>query len=169
MEIKEPVTTEPVVTETAKVENPVTAPEQIVEEKKEEPVAVVETPEPPKSEPVVTPKEVVAPPYRKEMDTKLSHEERILAYLESRSGFVKINDFLKSLYPIPKQNSPVAWMDQGNMKRLRVLIEKMQAEGKIEISANSHDKLGRPYYPDDTTLKTAYYHLGTVVIECAKK
>lgn len=166
MEIKDLPKTEPVVTEPAKVEAPVVATEPPTEEKKEEPVATVE---PPKPEPVVTPKEVTPPPYRKEMDVSLSHEDRILAYLESRSGVVKLNDFLKSLYSAPKQNQPIAWMDQGNMKRLRILLEKMQAEGKIEIIANSHQKLGRAHYPDTTTLKTEYFHLGTAVVECAKK
>jgi len=159
----------PVVVEAPKVEEPVKEP--------------TTAPEPPKNVSPVVPKmakegqinledpNIGKIPYRKETDAKLSHEERILAFIDSRKGDgnVKLNDFLKSLYPIPKANMPAAWTDQGAMKRLRVLLEKMQQEGKIEIISNSHNRLGRPYYPDDTTLKTEYYHLGTVLLECAKK
>lgn len=152
-EIKtEPVV--PIATET-RVESPV------IEEKKESKVIA---PEPAKEEPKPQ------PPYRKELDPKLSFEDRIIAFLDSRNTieFVKMNDFLKSLYPLPKPNHPVAWMDQGAMKRLRILLEKMQAEGKIQIQSNAHHKLGTAYYPDTVTMKTEYHNLSSVVIDAKK-
>jgi hypothetical protein len=165
MEVKEPVKTE-------------TAPEVKVETP-----AVEVNPEPAPKEPKIA-KQMASSgqlnleepgiksiPYRKEMDTKLSFEERIIAYLDSRAAgaSVKLNDFLKSLYPAPKGNMPPAWTDQGNMKRLRVLLDAMQSQGKIEIVANAHMQLGKAHYPDTTTMKTEYHNLATVGIECVKK
>ena len=38
------------------------------------------------------------PPYNKANDLNLSFEDRIMAYLDGKSGIVKLNSFLKSLY-----------------------------------------------------------------------
>jgi hypothetical protein len=104
--------------------------------------------------------------YLAEADVKLSNEERLLAFISKRSGqTIKLNDFLKSLYPLPVLGAPPLWKDQGNNKRLRVLLEKLQAEKKIEITANTHLRLGRPYFDNDQNPVTKYYDISTIILE----
>lgn len=96
----------------------------------------------------------------------LSFEDRIVKFLESRNGgFVKVNDFLKSLYPLVKFNEPALYLNQGESKKLRVLLSAMQSNGKLQILNNQHLKLGAFHYPDPTTMKTEYYNLSNVSIE----
>lgn len=99
----------------------------------------------------------------------LSMEEKIINFIESRgSGNIKLNDFLKSLYPVQKFNTPPLWLNQSENKSLRVLLDKMQQEGKIDIVNNKHKLLASFYYPDATTMKTHYHNLDTVLIEIKK-
>lgn len=127
-----------------------------------------QTKEPLAEEPIVT-KEIEIPPapaYRKELDKSLPFEDRIVAFLESRGAgqIFKINDFLKSLYPIPQLNAPPTWMDQAAMKRLRVTLDNMQSHGKLTISNNSHAKLGTHYY-EGVEQFARFHNLNTVPIE----
>lgn len=99
----------------------------------------------------------------------LSMEEKIINFIDSREfGGIRINDFLKSLYPIQKGNTPPIWLQQAKSKELRVLLDKMQDEGKISIINNKHKLLGTHYYPDTTTMKTHYHNLNTVILEVKK-
>jgi len=150
---------------------------------KEKAVVVTETPkveegvveETPKSEEV---KQTFAAPvseppkvfYNKESDKSLSMEERIEAFMESRSkgNYIRLNDFLKSLYPIPKQNEPPAWSNQVESKKIRNLLNKMQTEGKIFILNDIHLRLGKHHYPDANTMKTEYHSLANLIIEAKK-
>lgn len=101
-----------------------------------------------------------------EMDFKLSHEERILAFLRKQNAdrFTSMNDFLKSLYPLPKEKAPIPWQQQPNMKKLRHTLVNMAQSGKIEIFHPRYKQLGMVHYPD-TTGVTHYYHLGDITIE----
>ncbi len=114
------------------------------------------------------PPPVVVEP-RKETDKNLPIDERIVAYLESRTSpdFVKLNDFLKSLYPLPKMAEPPVWLSQGVSKQIKNLLTDMQTQGRVTIRDNRHLMLGMAYYPDSTTLKTHYYNLNNVVIEAS--
>jgi hypothetical protein len=62
----------------------------------------------------VEPKPVI----RKEMDANLSFEERIEAFIKDKKDWVKLNDFLKSLFPIPKFNEAPVYINKGEMKRI---------------------------------------------------
>lgn len=124
-----------------------------------------------KEEPVVEKKELPPQPvYKPESDKGLPFDVRIEKFLEGRSNgqFIKLNDFLKSLYPLPKPNETPAWATQSTAKMLRLLLIKMQSEGRISIQNNMHLKLGVHHYPDSTTGKVAYRNLGDVIIEAKK-
>lgn len=109
--------------------------------------------------------EVPAPKIPAKLDESLSMEEKIVAFLEGKTGFVKINDFIKSLYPLPKFNEPAQWLQQGVNRQLKNMLTNMQTEGKITVRDNRHILLGSAYYPDSTTLKTHYHNLNSVIIE----
>jgi hypothetical protein len=113
------------------------------------------------------PKEVVEPPkpvYRKEADKNLPFDERIKAFLEGKNGYVRINDFLKSLYPLPKMNEPAEWLSQGASKTMRGLLEKMKSEGRIIINGDHYKMLGRFYY-EGTDQVQRHYNIGNIFIE----
>ncbi len=93
----------------------------------------------------------------------LTNEERIVKFIDGAMGNkIRLNDFLKSLYPIPAFNAPAQWKKQGESKQLRGMLDKMVKEGTIKIIGNSHLKLGTFHYPDSTTLKTEYFSLDNV-------
>lgn len=103
------------------------------------------------------------------MKDELPMEQKITNFLNSReSGEIKMNDFLKSLFPIPKFNEPPVWLNQGASKQLRVTLENMKKNGLINIMNDTHMKLGTFYYPDVTTLQTHYHNLNTVSIVVKK-
>lgn len=118
------------------------------------------------AEPVV---EVVVENKVEVVSEELTDEEKIVKFLESRSGgYVKVNDFLKSLFPLPKTpNEPPVWLMQGAAKRLRVLLEGMRLKGLIKIANNTHLLLGTFYYPDTSHMKTAHHTLNSVQIQCS--
>lgn len=131
------------------------------ENKKEELASEVEFE---KEEPALTPSAVdriVESP--KEEEPK-STEEKIVGFLKARNtgGFIPINDFLKSIYGIPKGNDPKAWHDQRTMKLLKIMLDKMVSDGFIVIEGGSHQRLSRHYYPDSATGATHYYNLDTL-------
>ncbi len=153
-------------------ENPVEqVPETVVETTESvTPEVVVEEPlVEPAPEPIVEAKVVVEEKSvkLKESDTSLSMEERIAAFV-GRSGtvaYVKLNEFIKSLYPLPKYNEPPVWLSQPVSRQIRNLLTDMQSKGLITILDNRHARLGTAYYPDSTTLKTHYHNLNTVTLE----
>lgn len=160
---------------TPEVKDVKAAPETPIAEepKKEEPIeeatigaAKVEVAAPVKEVPKV--EVVAAPTLRPELDHSKSHEERILAFLEGRKtgDFVKLNDFLKSLYPLPKPGMLPQFTDQPTMKKLKHLFSKMQSEGKVVFSTNYFERLGKHYYDGtDVEQKTKYHNITTVPIE----
>lgn len=156
--IAEPVIDTPEEVKEGVIEEEVT-PEPEIEPVKEEP----------KAEPIkpVEPIIPAAPVYRKEADMKAPFEERILAYMESRKmGEVRLNDFLKSLWPTGKFNEPPQWTNQGQNKYLRAVLDKMVQEGKIKIANDMHKRLGHFYYDGDNP-ETKYHNLSTIPISAS--
>lgn len=98
---------------------------------------------------------------------EMSVSERVLSFLKSRNTgtFVRVNDYLKSLYSLPKNNEPVEWQQQAKMKTLRAILHGMVVNKQIVFSTNAYEQLGKPYWPDDSTGKTHYHHLGSLMIE----
>ena len=78
-------------------------------------------------------------------------EASILKYLDSKGeGGHLLNDFLKSLFPIPKFNEPAIYLTQENSRYIRHVLDNMQLESKISIVNNSHRKLGAHWYEEGT-------------------
>lgn len=104
---------------------------------------------------------------RPEMNAKLTHKERITAFVEGRqaSGKILLNDFLRSLYPVTKANERPSYAEQGVMKRLKAVLTELRAEGKINFVNDSFERLGKAYFPDHATGKTHYYDISTLPME----
>jgi hypothetical protein len=126
------------------------------------PVAAPTTPvvEAEKTAPIAAPSH---PPINKE----LSHKDKIAAFVESRKGAgkVKLNDFLKSLFPLAKGNEKPDFTVQGNMKKLKLDLIQLRNEGRISFVGSSFEQLGKAFFPDQTTGKTAYYDISNLTIE----
>lgn len=104
---------------------------------------------------------------KSQLNQKLSHKERIIDFLESRrgAGKIKLNDFLKSLYPLPKVGEKPHFTDQGKMKRLKKDLIELRSEGEISFINDSFERLGKAHFPDDTSGKTHYYDVSNLTIE----
>lgn len=104
--------------------------------------------------------------YLAEADTSLPFSDRLDAFLAKKKGTtVRLNDFLKSLYPVPVMGARPRWEDQGEMKRLRVLLANYSATGKIEVSNNLYQQLGTFYYGESSDPVTKYHNLATIILE----
>lgn len=149
----------------AKVEAtpPVEVKEIVVEPAISEP-AKVEATEPPK---VVEVAPFVTAPARPELDFTKSHKERIVSFLDSRKGAgkIKLNDFLKALFPLPSINQPAEYSSQPKMKKLRQDLRELKEEGKVTFVNDSFERLGRAHFPDQTTGRTHYWDILTLPIE----
>jgi len=95
-------------------------------------------------------------------------EASILKYLESKGeGEHLLNDFLKSLYPIPKLNEPAIYLTQENSRYIRHVLENMQLECKINIVNDLHKRLGEHRYEPETGIAKRH-NLSTVKIMAKK-
>lgn len=95
-------------------------------------------------------------------------EASILKYLESKGeGEHLLNDFIKSLFPIPKFNEPAIYLTQENSRYIRHVLENMQMEGKISIVNNLHRRLGAHWYEPETHIAKRH-NLSTVKIVAKK-
>lgn len=142
-------------------EPPLIITENTVEEKAFEPVANEE------DKPINTYSSGI--PLKKELLEELSMDQKILNFLDSRSeGEIRMNDFLKSLFPPPSFGQPPLWKGQAASKQIRVLLDKMWNDGQISLITPAYQNLGRAYYPDHETGKTAYHDLSDTVIVCQK-
>lgn len=115
----------------------------------------------------ITPKVEAVAPIRPEVDKSKTHKERIISFVEGKrgQGTIKLNDFLKSLYPLPKGNEPQQHLEQGNLRKLRQDIRELKAEGKLNLNNDSFEQLGNPHFPDQTTGRTHYKNLTDTPIE----
>lgn len=121
--------------------------------------------------PIVEPEKIKEPVVEvkepsKMIDPKASHEDRIMSFLESRgnSTFVRLNDFLKSLYPLPQPNQKPEWVQQHVAKALKGTLSKLATSGQIIFKDDSYLQLGKNYYHDGNP-ETKYRDLSSVLIE----
>ncbi len=100
----------------------------------------------------------------KEEPTK---EQKIINYIAgSKTQNVDLVPLLKSLYPIATHTDSATYRNQGEAKRLRILLEKMVGEGQITMLDDGYQKLGRHFYGEDT--KTQFHTLDSVKIIAVK-
>ena len=127
-------------------------------------------------EPIIEEKVEEVKPTIQEKDTyayaaaetvELTIEQKITNYLNDKEGELRINDFLKSLFGLPKFNEPAQWLLQGNSKYLRSVLEGMQTKGDITIKDNRHRMLGQSHY-EPITGKQLHHTLNTVDIVVKK-
>lgn len=125
-------------------------------------------------EPIVNDEDVFVPipdtikPMVGDIVSDLSTEQKIINFIESRDGGeIRMNDFLKSLYGVPKFGQPPLWMDKGELKRLRLLLDKLQNEGHFTFTSNAYLKLGQFYHAGDDQ-KTNHHNLNTLQIVAKK-
>lgn len=132
--------------------------EPVLEIEEEQPLVA----EPPKPEPKVEEVKVVAPPPPPAVSEKLSFEEKILNFVDSRTGGnTKLNDFIKSLYPRPTIGNPPEYLNQGESKRLRSILSGMIANQQIIIRDNAHLLLGK-FYHEPVDQKTCHRNINDV-------
>lgn len=91
---------------------------------------------------------------------KLKLEEDVVNFLNGKTGRIKLNDYLKTLFPVNRNNAA----NIGNSRYIRSVLDKLQSENKLKMYNNSHDKLGDTYYPNDG-IQSAQYNLDTCSIE----
>lgn len=95
-------------------------------------------------------------------------EASIVKYLDGKGeGEHLLNDFLKSLFPIPKFNEPAIYLTQENSRYIRHVLENMQLECKINIVNDLHRKLGEHWYEPETGIAKRH-NLSTVKIVAKK-
>lgn len=87
-----------------------------------------------------------------------------MAFLEGKSGMVKMNDFLKSLWPIAVPPLPPAYIDPQNMRKLRHDLRELEKEGKIRLSPHVL-QLGKTHFPDQSTGIATPRDLTNTIIE----
>lgn len=99
---------------------------------------------------------------------ELSMGERILNFIDSRNdGEIKLNDFLKSLYPLPKLGEPALYLRQDKAKELKGALTGLEKGGKVTFVGNGHTKLGKFYYEGNDTV-TKYHNILTTQIVVKK-
>jgi len=117
-------------------------------------------------EPIVE-KPIVAEPLPVSKE-ELSMEERISAFVDSRmDSKIRLNDFLKSLFPLPKLGEPPLWINQAESKKLRVLLGEMQSKGLIKLSDSRYTLLGKSHYVGAEQVQK-HYSIADLEIICQK-
>ena len=139
----------------------------------EQPEIAEETPIPEVVEEIIVPEPLKEAPVinivESEKKDGMTMEEKITAFINSRDGGeIKLNDFLKSLYPLPRFNEPPQWLQQAVSRQLKAILEGMKQKGEITIINDMHRQLGASYYPDTETGRQHHYNLNTLQI-IAKK
>jgi len=160
-------TTKPTKVEETKTENTVkdSAPvDTMVKAKEEVKDEVIQPPTVKAEEPVKAPIPAPTPTVKDER----TDEQKIVDFVNSRpAGVVKLNDFLKSLYPPISFNSPAQYMQIGESKRLKKMLQDLHDSGEITIVNNSHSTLGKPYHHGEQQL-SANHNIATVEIFAQK-
>ena len=105
------------------------------------------------------------PPTPEETErTQQNVEDKIEKFIKSRKGGdVKLNDFLKSLYTIPRNNEPAEYTRQGESKFIRKVLSDMIASGKIVLADEKYLDLGKGYYKGEQQV-LAHYDITNVEI-----
>jgi len=115
--------------------------------------------------PIMPEEKPVTTELKPEMNPALSHKERIKAFAQGKKGRIKLNDFLKSLYPIVKPPAQPEYIRQDVMKRLRITLRELNNEGVLKLVEHQYERLGKAHFPDQATGRTHYWDLTNLIIE----
>lgn len=107
--------------------------------------------------------EVVQPVIVSQEESDLTIEEKILNFVKSRDGEIKLNPFIKSLYPKQAFNEPEIYLRQGESKAIRHTLQKLIDRNEFQVKGNTHKLLGSFYY-NDTDQKTKYHNINNIEI-----
>lgn len=107
--------------------------------------------------------EVAQPIIASQDESELTIEEKIVKFVNSRDGEIKLNSFLKSLYPRPAFNEPEIYLRQGESKAIKQTIQKLIDRNEFAVKGDTHKLLGSFYYTDGDT-KTKYHNINTLDI-----
>ena len=100
---------------------------------------------------------------------ELSNEQKLLNFLESREVLeIKLNDFLKSLYGVPKFGEPSLALTQASSKEIRNMLDKINNGGEYKIVNDLHKRLATFYYPDTETMKTEWHNINSIPLVAVK-
>ncbi len=103
----------------------------------------------------------------KQPENEKSNEEKLLSFIQkSTNSLVRLNDFLKSLYPSEKPFEPPVWKKQITSRQIRLMLSIMQNKGDLKIFNNTHIQLGDCYF--DSEGKTKHFDLDTLIISAEK-
>lgn len=130
--------------------------------KAEEVVEVIQEAEPIVESPVEVKQEPVAQAATAE-ESELTIEEKIVNFVNSREGEIKLNPFLKSLYPRPILNEPEIYLRQGESKAIKHTIQKLVDRNEFQVKGDTHKLLGSFYY-NDAEQKTKYHNINTIEV-----
>lgn len=95
-------------------------------------------------------------------DPNLSLEDNVLKFLAGKKDSVRINEFLKSYFPI-KVNQPPAHLEKSASNLIRFALQNLVNSRRVEVAGNAHESLGMAHYPDNTG-RTHYYNLDTLAL-----
>lgn len=105
---------------------------------------------------------------RTEAIVDLTKEEKIVKFIENSTGkLVKLNDFLKSLYPALNHGEPPVWKQQITSRQIKLMLMKMENAGLIKIVNNVHSELGNPYFKGEEQ-RSAHYDIDTLQLFAEK-
>lgn len=93
-------------------------------------------------------------------------DEKIVDYLKTRgnTGFIKLNDYLKSLYHT-QMNEPPLYYRLAISKEIKSLLQKLVSNGDIAMQDERYLQLGNPYH-FGADLKAANHDITTIDIYC---
>lgn len=93
-------------------------------------------------------------------------KQKLIQFLAGKTGYVSVNEFLKSCYPQPGRNEPFLWDNQQQCKMLKGVLEELQSERLISVKGNRHRELGSFFYiHKDSSQVTQFHGLKTINIE----
>lgn len=83
---------------------------------------------------------------------------QILEFFNSRKtdAAIKLNDFLKSLYPKVTVDKPAMYLMQAESKKIAGVLTELVNEGHFTIQGNQHKLLGKPYYEGEDQRQRHY-------------
>ena len=93
-------------------------------------------------------------------------EEKIISFVteKSKGEFVRLNEFLKSLYGVPKLGAPMPYLLQQESKKLKLMLSQMVANGQLQVKNNDHLKLGKNYYEGEEQFQK-HYNINNLILE----
>lgn len=95
---------------------------------------------------------------------ELTDEEKLLNFIAgSVSNPVDIIPLLRSLYPMPNFQQPAAYLNNGESKKIKGLLDKMIKEGKLLLTDNTYLRLGS-FYHDGEQQVTKHHNINTLKI-----